>query len=137
MRKKRRDAGVVKVVDAKLRQPYRYTVGGLKHRKVMEEHLGRKLRRDEIVHHKDGNKLNNDIANLQVMTRAEHDAEHNAPVNPVSKECLICGKWFTPLPANRKKQVTCSRSCGQRFNWQRRRQRSELESVAAGLGGQS
>ena len=38
----------------------------------MEEHLGRKLRSDEIVHHKDGNKLNNSIDNLELLTRAEH-----------------------------------------------------------------
>lgn len=44
----------------------------LEHRKVMEEYLGRELSPDEIVHHIDGNKLNNDISNLQLVTRAEH-----------------------------------------------------------------
>lgn len=29
------------------------------HRLIMEEYLGRKLRPDEVVHHKDGNKQNN------------------------------------------------------------------------------
>jgi hypothetical protein len=38
----------------------------------MEEHLGRKLNSNEIVHHIDGNKANNDISNLQIVTRAEH-----------------------------------------------------------------
>ena len=46
------------------------------HRKIMEEHLGRKLNLNEIVHHIDGNKLNNNIENLKVMTRGEHSRYH-------------------------------------------------------------
>lgn len=42
----------------------------------MEQHLGRKLRSDEIVHHKDHNRANNDISNLEIMTRAEHTRLH-------------------------------------------------------------
>lgn len=42
----------------------------------MEEKLGRILRETEIVHHVDGNKLNNEISNLQVVTRAEHARIH-------------------------------------------------------------
>jgi len=38
--------------------------------------LGRKLEPGEIVHHKDGNKHNNNIRNLQIMTRAEHMKVH-------------------------------------------------------------
>ena len=46
------------------------------HRLIMEEHLGRKLKSSEVVHHIDGNKLNNDISNLKVMTRGEHSKLH-------------------------------------------------------------
>lgn len=45
-------------------------------RYVMEQILGRKLTKDEIVHHIDGNKLNNDPSNLQIMSRAEHARLH-------------------------------------------------------------
>lgn len=56
-----------------------------KHVHVMEQHIGRMLARDEVVHHIDQNKLNNDISNLQLMTHAEHTALHNR-LSPVSKE---------------------------------------------------
>lgn len=46
------------------------------HRYIMERYLGRKLNENEIIHHKDGNKLNNDINNLEVMTRSEHSKLH-------------------------------------------------------------
>lgn len=42
----------------------------------MEKHLGRKLRSDEVVHHKDGDKSNNSIENLEVMTLSEHSRFH-------------------------------------------------------------
>lgn len=43
----------------------------LEHRLVAEEKLGRYLRPDEVVVHIDGDRANNDPANLEVMTRAE------------------------------------------------------------------
>ena len=49
----------------------------LEHRYVMSQYLGRPLRDDEIVHHKDGNRLNNDISNLELMTLSEHTTIHN------------------------------------------------------------
>lgn len=42
----------------------------------MEKHLGRKLDSSEIVHHKDGNKRNNNISNLEIMSRSEHGKLH-------------------------------------------------------------
>jgi len=37
------------------------------HRAIMENSIGRKLRRGEVVHHVDGNRANNDIGNLDLM----------------------------------------------------------------------
>lgn len=46
------------------------------HRFVLEKLLGRKLKREEVVHHKDHNKLNNSIENLQILTNREHMILH-------------------------------------------------------------
>jgi len=46
------------------------------HRHVMEQALGRLLSSNEVVHHIDGDKYNNDPSNLQVMSLAEHSRMH-------------------------------------------------------------
>ena len=46
----------------------------------MEEHLNRKLKTTELVHHKDGNRLNNDINNLEIMSRSEHSKLHGKQI---------------------------------------------------------
>ena len=38
------------------------------HREVMEEHIGRKLFPHETVHHKDGNRANNELSNLELWS---------------------------------------------------------------------
>ncbi|TSP11467.1 HNH endonuclease signature motif containing protein [Cupriavidus campinensis] len=43
---------------------------------LMEQHLGRRISENEVVHHRDENKHNNDLTNLEVMTRAEHARLH-------------------------------------------------------------
>lgn len=48
-----------------------------KHRWVMEQHLGRKLGRHEIVHHVDENTLNNELSNLRIMSMGCHSQLHS------------------------------------------------------------
>jgi hypothetical protein len=47
------------------------------HRVVMAEKLGRPLKKAELVHHRDENKLNNDPDNLELTTRGGHAALHS------------------------------------------------------------
>ena len=55
---------------------YNKQLGEVEHRKIMRLKLGRPLESDEVVHHVDGNPLNNKPSNLQVMTRSEHTRLH-------------------------------------------------------------
>lgn len=58
----------------------------------MENHLGRPLKKTEVVHHKDHNKINNSIKNLEVIsTQAEHVANHfQGYRTKTKKECRMC-----------------------------------------------
>lgn len=50
----------------------------LAHRIIMENKINRLLRDDEIVHHKNGKKHDNDINNLELMTVDEHNKKHSS-----------------------------------------------------------
>lgn len=52
---------------------------------LMEQHLGRELGPDEVVHHIDGDRLNNALSNLAVMTRDEHSRLHRECDLPTRK----------------------------------------------------
>ena len=53
----------------------------------------RYLKPEYIVHHKDGNKLNNNPNNLEVMLKGKHSSFHNK-INPVERD-LITGRFIS------------------------------------------
>lgn len=92
----------------------------LYHRYLMAQHLGRELRADEHVHHKNEDRYDNRLENLEVKPAAMHIAEHKTK-HPKTKLCVVCGEFFTPAPTKRKRAETCSKGCGYQLRWARRR----------------
>jgi HNH endonuclease len=69
-----------------IEQGYRFvSVNGKKraeHRVLMERKLDRQLDRNEIVHHIDWDRFNNDAENLTVVSRSEHMRLHKKGQKP-------------------------------------------------------
>ena len=84
---------------------------------LMENILGRKLKPNEDVHHKDGNPLNNNPWNLAVVDHAEHEKEHAKAKGYNVKEKKENN--FEHKGRNRKysnKEMVCP-ECGKSFIW--------------------
>lgn len=60
----------------------------MKHRLVMEKHIGRYLKDDEVVHHKNKNRADNRLENLELMTFKEHARHHMAERHNTQKGVL-------------------------------------------------
>ena len=97
----------------------------LEHRLVMEEVLGRALRDDEHVHHKDNDKTNNDPTNLEVLSPSEHASLHGANGRWARgyDKCTDCGRT--------DRRHTCRGRC--MICYQRERKRAmRLQSLGIG-----
>lgn len=89
---------------------------------IAEQKLGRYLKDNEVVHHIDRNKKNNNPDNLMVFaTASDHSAYHAGhPIYekngvwyaaPVYTTCDYCGKKFEKTFTRKGKHVYCSVEC--------------------------
>lgn len=84
----------------------------LQHVFVMAEHLGRPLKNDECVHHKDRDRTNNCLENLQLLTLKEHARLHcieDLGTSYMVNTCKNCLTVFETTVNSRRD--CCSREC--------------------------
>lgn len=73
-----------------------------------------------VVHHRNGNKLDNRRENLELMLKKTHNilsskqlVAHQKSIQkyPDQKRCVVCGAEFIVNPRKRKRNKTCSPPC--------------------------
>lgn len=90
------------------------------HRWIMEQHLGRRLLTNELVHHINGIKIDNRLENLELMDWAEHTSLHRKK-SPINRICTVCGLNFTKSQRlNYNTYLTCSEKCRRIRQWRTR-----------------
>ena len=68
--------------------------GRLLHRTIWEEHKG-PIPKGHVVHHLNGDKVDNRIDNLSLMSQAEHCFHHRPRLGyraPINRTCGTCGR---------------------------------------------
>lgn len=115
--------------DNRLRVIIKHSITGEEHtvsypKYLIECYLNRYLDEDETVDHIDGNPLNNDISNLQVLKRSKHSSFDAIRNKDIIVNCAYCGKEFTikgSTVSNRNRSdrhqsgYFCSKQCSGKY----------------------
>lgn len=109
---------------------------------LLEVKLGRLLVKGETVDHKDGDKQNNDVKNLVVLSRSKNSFESAKQLVSQKVDCVMCKKefeisgaklsWVLSNISQGKSGPFCGRSCAGKFNAEvqygrREKENSEVE----------
>lgn len=93
----------------------------LEHRIIMENHLGRLLIPNEVVHHINENKKDNRIENLEVVEKSKHAKFHTSLRGRkwIALKCPLCKIQFekrrNQLNTSNKYGFFCSKKCAALF----------------------
>ncbi len=92
------------------------------HHYIYWKNTGHILRKNEIIHHRDENPLNNVFSNLELVNRSEHGKHHHKKKELINCKCDYCKKRFKRKRnllkyhrKNNKLGLFCSTSCGAKF----------------------
>jgi ribosomal protein L24E len=96
------------------------------HRYVAQYGFNIKLTPDLIVHHKDEDKLNNDLSNLEVMTYEEHGKHHHGKSH-VECICKNCGNIKITRPS--EILIFCSHRCSTEIKKKFDIEKDELQNL--------
>ena len=114
----------------------------LLHRVIMENHIGKLLNTNEIVHHKNENKKDNRIENLEIFSVSEHSKHHRSNIgrSMLKLKCPECSTIFvkekrsTHIGKKQGKYTCCSPKCRGKFSRkiQLKRETNKVKNAISG-----
>ncbi len=101
--------------------------GELVHRRVWADAHGA-IPKGSVIHHRDGDRLNNALDNLELVSRAQHCKHHNPRLGtglPPVEQCRACGG----LRGEREKKSEPRRSICNKCRAQENRRRRHVSTL--------